>query len=91
MYPDAWEKYAGHIPAGEQGNLLNAYYRRCISEDREVYLPACRRFVEWELSIAKLQWNPDVVNSLLENESFIVPFARAETHYFVHGGFFPGM
>lgn len=90
MYPDKWEKYAGFIPAGERLSLLHAYYKRVSSEDESVCVPAAREFVRWELTISKLQLNEEALEHALEDTSFIVPFARAETHFFVHGGFFPG-
>jgi proline iminopeptidase len=36
LYPDAWEPYLAHIPEGERGDLLSAYYRRLTSDDPAV-------------------------------------------------------
>jgi proline iminopeptidase len=89
MYPDAFEKYEGLIPAEERADLLEAYYRRVNSADLSVALPASREFVRWELSISKLQVNVAAIDHLLEDDGFVLPFARAETLFFVKNGFFP--
>jgi len=88
MYPDAWDKYIGDIPAGERGDLLGAYYRRLVSTDMTIRNKAARAFVEWELTISKLFVDERQINTLLEDVKFYAPFALFECHYFVHGGWF---
>lgn len=91
MYPDAWEAYAGHIPACERHSLLAAYCTRVNSEDLAVALPAAREFVRWEVSISTLKQAPAAaLEELLKDDAFVLPFARAETWYFKHACFFPG-
>lgn len=90
MYPDAYEAYAGHIPACERHALLAAYHRRVMSEDRAVCIPAAREFVRWECSISLLKWEPAKIDKLVQDETFTLSFARAECEYFVNGGFFAG-
>jgi proline iminopeptidase len=61
-----------------------------MSEDLSVAVPAAREFVRWELSVSTLLPLPDdVMESALADTDFVLPFARAECHYFVNGGWFP--
>lgn len=90
IYPDAFERYAGAIASGERGDLLSAYHRRVMSEDMSVALPAAREFVRWEMSVSTLTGMDDAtMDAMLADDGFALPFARAETHFFVHGGWFP--
>jgi proline iminopeptidase len=90
MYPDAFSTYSAHIAPGERGNLLGAYHRRVMSDDMEIAIPAAREFVRWELSVSTLQCIPDeAMEAALADTGFVLPFARAECHYFVNGGWFP--
>lgn len=90
IYPDAFERYAGAIASGERGDLLSAYHRRVMSDDMSVALPAAREFVRWEMSVSTLTGMDDAaMDAMLADDGFALPFARAETHFFVHGGWFP--
>jgi len=90
LYPDAFERYVSAIAPGERGDLLGAYHRRVMSGDMAVALPAAREFVRWELSVSTLAgMAPAAMDELLADDGFALPFARAETHYFVLGGWFP--
>ena len=35
LFPDRWEPYWEHIPARERGDMVQAYYKRLTSPDRE--------------------------------------------------------
>jgi len=87
IYPDAWEPYIEHIPAGERGDLIGAYYRRLTSADAAVRLAAAKAWSTWEGGTSYLLQNPDYIASTGADE-FALQFARIECHYFVHGGFF---
>jgi len=87
IYPDAWEPYIEHIPAGERGDLIGAYYRRLTSSDAAVRLAAAKAWSTWEGGTSYLLQNPDYIASTGADE-FALQFARIECHYFVHGGFF---
>jgi len=89
FFPDKFERYKSIIPQGERGSLINAYYRRLTSDNEKERLQTAAHFVEWEMSISTIR-APDEsdLKEELKEPKFILPFARAETHYFVHGGWF---
>ena len=86
IFPDAWERYLGEIPAAERGDLISAYHRRLTSTDAEAQLSAARAWSVWEGSTSFLTVDPGYV-ALTESPQIALAFARIECHYFVHGGF----
>ncbi len=87
LYPDAWEPYLAHIPEGERGGLLKAYYTRLTSPDAAVRLAAAKVWSGWEGATSKLIPDADFSGHFEEDE-FALAFARIECHYFTHKGFF---
>jgi proline iminopeptidase len=86
LYPDAWERYASHIPEPERGDLVLAYYRRLTSKDPTVRLAAAKIWSVWEGATSKLL--PDAASTAhYEEDEFALAFARIEAHYFVNKGF----
>jgi proline iminopeptidase len=86
IFPDAWEYFLAPIPQEERHDLLQAYHRRLISDDREAMLEAARAWSRWEASTSRLRIDPSLVESFSEDE-FAEAFARIECHYFVNKGF----
>lgn len=87
LFPDAWENYLEAIPDVERGDLISAYNRRLTSTDEATRLAAARAWSVWEASTSLLL--PD--EAFIEGHKdahFALSFARIESHYFVHGGFF---
>jgi proline iminopeptidase len=87
LYPDAWEQYLAPIPPVERGDLISAYHRRLTSEDAATRLTAARAWSIWEGATSFLHQDPNFMDSH-GDEEFALAFARIESHYFVHGGFF---
>ncbi len=87
LFPDAWESYLRPIPPVERHDLMSAYYRRLTSVDSAVRLAAARAWSIWEASTSYLRQDPNAINAFNQPE-FALAFARIESHYFVHGGFF---
>ncbi|MEO1186427.1 MAG: prolyl aminopeptidase, partial [Cyanobacteria bacterium J06636_27] len=87
IFPDAWEEYLKPIPQEERGDLLNAYYKRLTSEDKQIRLEAAKSWSIWEASTSKLFLDKSLMNSFGES-AFADAFARIECHYFVNKGFF---
>lgn len=83
LYPDAWEEYLGHIPEGERGDLLHAYYRRLTSPDVEVQRAAAKKWSVWEGRTSCLIPSPELI-ARIGGDEFSLAFARIEAHYFVH-------
>ena len=87
IFPDLWEEYLAPIPPAERGDLISAYHRRLTSDDPAVRLQAARAWSLWEARTSFLRENPDYVGAFDDDERALA-FARIESHYFVHGGFF---
>lgn len=88
LFPDAWERYVAPIPPEERGDLVGAFHRRLMSDDRNARLTAARAWARWEgetISIA----GPQALPSRFHEDRFVEAFARIENHYFVNKGFFP--
>jgi proline iminopeptidase len=87
LYPDAWEQYLAAIPEVERGDLISAYNRRLTSSDEATRLSAARAWSVWEASTSLLQPDEAFIDGH-RDAHFALSFARIESHYFVHGGFF---
>jgi proline iminopeptidase len=86
LFPDAWEEYLAPIPEAERGDLVRAYYKRLVSEDRKVRTEAARAWSVWEGRTSCLIPSAELV-SKNSGEEYALAFARIECHYFVHGAF----
>jgi proline iminopeptidase len=87
IFPDAFERYVAPIPAAERDDLIGAFHRRLMSDDRAVRLAAARAWARWEgetISIA----GPSGLPQRFNDDRFVEAFARLESHYFVNKGFF---
>ena len=85
IFPDAFEPYRNHIPAEEQGNLIEAYYRRLTSDDVAVRRAAAKNG-RWEMATSRLFPDPEYLDKA-EDLDFAVAFARIECHYFINAIF----
>lgn len=88
LFPDAWERYLAPIPPEERGDLIGAYRRRLLSDDRWVQAEAASAWSRWEGDTISIR-GPEARPAKFEEEAFAVAFARLENHYFSNGGFFP--
>lgn len=87
IFPEAFEAYQRIIPPAERGDMIAAYYRRLTAPDRQTQLEAARAWSIWEGTTLSLMQDPDRIK-LFGAESYAIAFARIESHYFVHRGFF---
>jgi len=87
IYPDAWAPYEAAIPTSERKDYLKAYYKRLMSEDPAVHMPAARAWSVWEGSTSKLLPD-DAFAASFGADATTLAFARIEAHYFHHKGFF---
>ena len=87
LFPDAWEQYLEPIPEVERGDLISAYHRRLTSPDEATRLSAARAWSVWEASTSLLLQDEAFIDGH-RDAHFALSFARIESHYFVHGGFF---
>ncbi|MBK8083526.1 MAG: prolyl aminopeptidase [Devosia sp.] len=85
LFPDKWERFIAPIPESERSNLMAAYRRRLVSEDRATRVAAAREWSRWEGETITLLPDPAVSNAFYD-EDYALAFARIENHYFVHAG-----
>ncbi|RDD62307.1 prolyl aminopeptidase [Ferruginivarius sediminum] len=81
LFPEAWERFAGFIPAAEQGDLLTAYHRRLLDPDPGIHMPAARAWSTYEGACSTLLPSPETVAAFGE-ERMALGLARLEAHYF---------
>lgn len=87
LFPEAWRDYLEPIPEVERADLIGAYHRRLTSTDEATRLAAARAWSVWEASTSLLLPDEAFIKGH-EDPHFALSFARIESHYFVHGGFF---
>jgi proline iminopeptidase len=85
FFPEAWERFRGHVPeADSDGDLIAAYARRMEHPDLPVRLAAARAWCAWEDAVLSLEPH-DVASSNgdLPTEDMLA-FVRICTHYLRH-------
>jgi proline iminopeptidase len=87
VFPERWQDYLAPIPEKERADLLGAYHRRLLSDDRATRLAAARAWSVWEGATSSLWPNSERTEKFGEAE-FALALARIEAHYFVNNGFF---
>jgi proline iminopeptidase len=86
FFPDAWNRFAGHLPEHERGDLLSAYLARLNDPDPAVHLPAARAWSTYEGSCSTLLPSPETV-AAFGDERTALGLARLEAHYFANDVF----
>ncbi|MBI2235724.1 MAG: prolyl aminopeptidase [Magnetospirillum sp.] len=84
VFPEAWHRFTGHLPEGERGGLLAAYYRRLTHPDPEMRHSAARAWCAWEEACARLLPRPEAGES---DGPGALAMAVIEAHYMVNRGF----
>jgi proline iminopeptidase len=87
LFPDKWERFIAPIPPEERGDMIAAYRRRLVGDDREAQLVAAKAWAQWEGETITLLPNPAISQPFYGDE-YALAFARIENHYFTHGGWF---
>jgi proline iminopeptidase len=85
LFPDKWERFVAPIPPGERDDMIGAYRRRLVSEDRATRAEAALAWAKWEGETITLLPDPSVSDAFYD-EDYAIAFARIENHYFVHAG-----
>lgn len=88
LQPELWREFAGHIPEEEQGDLLEAYWRRLTGPDREAALAVARAWSIYEGASCTLLPNPEFAGMFAE-DAMAWNLARIEAHYFRNNRFTP--
>ena len=86
IFPEAWANYLDAIPRAEQDDLVQAYFKRLTSDDRQVRQAAAKAWATWEGSTSKLIPDARMI-AHYGADRFAEAFARIECHYFVNRGF----
>ncbi|OYQ35780.1 prolyl aminopeptidase [Niveispirillum lacus] len=88
IFPEAWAHFNAFIPAGERGDLLEAYWKRLTNPDPSVHLPAARVWSMYEGACSTLMPSPELVSASGE-DNHALGLARIEAHYFRNNGLDP--
>ena len=88
IFPDAWERFVAPIPEDERHDLMGAYYKRLIGDDRAERERCAVAWSSWEGETVSVE-GPDARPEKFAEPEFAVAFARIECWYFMNGGFFP--
>jgi proline iminopeptidase len=86
FFPEAWQSFAGFLPAAEWDDLLAGYHRRLLDPAPAVHLPAARAWSAYEASCSTLRPNPDLV-AAYSADRVALGLARLSAHYFRNHGF----
>jgi proline iminopeptidase len=86
FFPEAWARFASHIPEAERGDLLGAYLERLTDPDPVVHLPAARAWSTYEGSCSTLLPSPETI-AAFGDERTALGLARLEAHYFANNVF----
>lgn len=81
VFPEAWEQFVSIIPEEEHGDLLEAYYKRLMSDDKKVQLEAAISWSLYESSCASLIPNYEIVTTE-EQKLQAIAISVIECHYF---------
>jgi len=85
MFPEKWERFLAPIPQAERGDMMAAYRRRLVGEDRAALVEAAKAWSLWEGETITLMPEPATSDRFGEDD-FAIAFARIENHFFTHGG-----
>jgi proline iminopeptidase len=88
IFPEAWERFAGHLPPDERSDLLRNYYRRLTDADPAIHMPAAKAWSTYEGSCSTLLPSPETVDYFAGN-TVALGLARIEAHYFINNIFLP--
>jgi proline iminopeptidase len=85
MFPDKWERFLAPIPLAERGDMMAAYRKRLVGDDKAEQLRCALAWSQWEGQTITLLPEPETSDKFGQDD-FAIAFARIENHYFVHAG-----
>ncbi|MGR3502148.1 prolyl aminopeptidase [Pseudaestuariivita sp.] len=86
FFPETWARFAGMIPAEEQGDLIGAYHKRLFSGNLPEETKFAQSWSAWENALASVQSDGQGGRP---PGHYARAFARLENHYFTNKGFLP--
>lgn len=81
VFPEAWEQFVSIIPEDERKNLLESYYQRLTSDDKDIQLQAAMSWSLYESACASLIPNYEIITTD-EQKAFALAISIIECHYF---------
>lgn len=81
IFPEAWEQFANFIPRAERLDLLEAYYKRLMGNNKEEMLEAAIHWCLYESACLSLIPNYETITTE-EQKAHAIALARLECHYF---------
>lgn len=87
LQPEEWERFLAPIPPDERDDVLGAYHRRLVGDDRAAARRCADAWMRWEAVNSSLTPDPGLIAALTADDT-VLPAARILAHYVVNGGFF---
>ncbi len=84
IFPDAWQALNDYIPIEEQHDLINAYYRRVMSPDLDIAIPAARAFIKYDFTCSFLNLSAKKLKQSMSDDRLILGLTRIYMHYCVN-------
>ena len=84
VFPEAWQRFSGHLPAEERDDILAAYHRRLTDPDPAVHKPAADIWSQYESACSTLYHSETPTGG---SGRGALSLARMEAHYFVNDVF----
>lgn len=81
IFPEAWEQFVSIIPEDRHDDLLEAYYERLTSDDKDVQMEAAISWSLYESACASLIPNYEIVTTE-EQKAQALNISAIECHYF---------
>lgn len=87
LYPLEFAEFEDFIPEPERANgLIEAYYKRIISDDKSISDASALSLSKFEMSIARLNQDQEIIQSFLDSPSGI-SMGKIEIYYMQNKGF----
>ena len=87
MFPEKYEGFLAPIPEDERHDMVAAYRKRLVGDDREEQLRCAKAWSIWEGETITLLPEPETSDAFLDPD-YALAFARIENHFLTHAGWF---
>lgn len=84
FFPEAWQAFAGFVPAAEREDLLAAYHARLIDPEPAVHRPAAQAWAGYEMACSTLLPPTAGAPSYALDAAAALALSRLSAHYFRH-------
>ncbi len=85
LLPDKWQVFLDPIPQDERHDLMGAYHKRLMGDDKEARLSAASAWSTWEGSAITLLEDKKIETTFAD-PYYALAFARIENHFFTNAG-----